>query len=112
MKILKLLENQIFYGPITSDTVRELIVKEGFVSVNGQKIALQDNNVIEEQLGKLDILCTEDLVYELVNCTDKVKDINRFLCVFQLKQPQSHQREWKFTTGFQDKMDEVVKDII
>ena len=35
LRILKLLENQIFYGSINSDTVRELIVKEGFVSVNG-----------------------------------------------------------------------------
>ena len=35
LRILKLLENEVFYGPITSDTVRELIMKDGFVSIDG-----------------------------------------------------------------------------
>lgn len=34
--------------------------------VDKQRIALTDNQIIEEQLGKFGIICMEDLIHEIV----------------------------------------------
>ena len=46
-------------------TVRELIYKRGYGKVNRQRIPLSNNSVIENSLGKYDILSVEDLVHEI-----------------------------------------------
>jgi large subunit ribosomal protein L7e len=47
-------------------TVRELIYKRGYGKVNRQRVPLSNNSVIENTLGKYDILSVEDLVHEIV----------------------------------------------
>lgn len=47
-------------------TVRDLIYKRGYGKVNKQRIALTDNQIIEEHLGKFGIICMEDLIHEIV----------------------------------------------
>lgn len=44
----------------------DLVYKRGFAKVNGQRLPIHDNNVIEENLGKFGIRGIEDLVHELV----------------------------------------------
>src|ERR1700733_13968956 len=45
-------------------TVRELIYKRGYGRVDKQRVPLSSNSIIEETLGKHDILSIEDLVHE------------------------------------------------
>merc|ERR1712182_141189 len=42
----------IMYGYPNLKTVRELIYKRGFGKVNGQRVPITDNNMIEEALGE------------------------------------------------------------
>merc|ERR1711998_286006 len=55
--MLRLVEPYITYGYPNLKSVRELVYKRGFGKVNGQRIALADNSVVEGVLGKYGIRC-------------------------------------------------------
>jgi len=59
-------------------SVRELIYKRGYGKVNKQRIPLSNNAVIEETLGKYDILSVEDLVHEIITAGPNFKQVCRF----------------------------------
>ena len=56
-------------------TVRELIYKRGYGKVNRQRVPLSNNSVIENSLGKYDILCVEDLVHEIFTVGPNFKQV-------------------------------------
>lgn len=56
-------------------TVRELIYKRGYGKVDKQRIPLSNNAVIEESLGKYDILSVEDLVHEIFTVGPNFKQV-------------------------------------
>ena len=56
-------------------SVRELIYKRGYGKVNKQRIPLANNGVIEEALGKHDILSVEDLVHEIFTTGPNFKQV-------------------------------------
>ena len=56
-------------------SVRELIYKRGYGKVDKQRIPLANNAVIEEALGKFDILCVEDLVHEIITAGPNFKQV-------------------------------------
>jgi large subunit ribosomal protein L7e len=86
-KMLTLIEPYIAYGYPNLKTVKELIYKRGFGKVNKQRIPLTNNQIIEQTLGKLNILCTEDLIHEIFTCGPNFKKANRFLWPFKLAPP-------------------------
>jgi hypothetical protein len=45
--------------------VQELIYKRGNAKVDGSRVPLTDNKLIEEHLGAHNIICMEDLVHEI-----------------------------------------------
>lgn len=59
-------------------SVRELIYKRGYGKVNKQRIPLANNAVIEETLGKYDILSVEDLVHEIITAGPNFKQVCYF----------------------------------
>jgi large subunit ribosomal protein L7e len=59
-------------------SVRELIYKRGYGKVDKQRIPLANNAVIEEALGKFDILCVEDLVHEIVTAGPNFKQVHSY----------------------------------
>ena len=67
-------------------SVRELIYKRGYGKVDKQRIPLANNAVIEEALGKFDILCVEDLVHEILSAGPNFKQVRiyRFFSSFAL----------------------------
>jgi len=83
-----LVEPYIAYGYPNLKTVRELVYKRGFGKVNGSRIPLTDNSIIEKELGKHDIICIEDLVHEIFTCGPNFKEANNFLWPFQLSAPK------------------------
>ena len=88
IKMLRLVEPYIAWGYPNLKSVRELIYKRGYGKVDGQRIALTDNAIIEKVLGKKDLLCIEDLVHEIFTVGGSFKDANNFLWPFQLSAPK------------------------
>lgn len=66
----------------------------GFGKVDGNRIALTDNSIIEGALGKHGIICIEDLIHEIFTVGPAFKQANNFLWPFQLSSPKG---------GFTDK---------
>lgn len=73
-----LILSHIFSEP-NLKTVRELIYKRGYGKVNKQRIPLSNNSVIEESLGKYDILSAEDLVHEIFTAGPNFKQVRHML---------------------------------
>ena len=82
--MLKRCSPQITFGYPNRKTIKELIYKRGFAKVNGSRIPLTDNEIIEKQLGKFGIICIEDLVHEIATCGPHFREANRFLWPFKL----------------------------
>lgn len=87
-EMLRLVEPYIAYGYPNLKTVRELIYKRGHARINGQRLPITDNQVIEEQLGKEHgIICMEDLIHEIYTVGPAFKEANAFLWPFKLSSP-------------------------
>ncbi|CAG9462208.1 unnamed protein product [Pedinophyceae sp. YPF-701] len=87
LNMLRRVEPYVAWGYPNLKTVKELIYKRGFGKVNGQRTALTDNAIIEQALGKHNIICVEDLVHEIVTVGPAFKEANNFLWPFQLSCP-------------------------
>ncbi|EKM55339.1 uncharacterized protein PHACADRAFT_255897 [Phanerochaete carnosa HHB-10118-sp] len=95
-QMLRLIEPYITYGEPNLKSVRELIYKRGYGKVNKQRIPLANNSVIEETLGKYDILSIEDLVHEIFTAGPNFKQVSNFLWPFKLSNPTGGWRTRKF----------------
>jgi len=85
--MLNLVEPYVTYGTPNLKTVTELIYKRGYGKINRQRVALTDNKIIEENLGKYNIVCMEDLIHEIVTVGQHFKEANNFLWPFKLSSP-------------------------
>lgn len=88
MQMLHLVEPFIAYGYPNLKTVRELIYKRGYGKLDGQRIALTNNKVISSVLGRMNIVCIEDLIHEIFTVGPNFKKVNRFLWPFKLSSPR------------------------
>ncbi|KAH8826990.1 60S ribosomal protein L7 [Flagelloscypha sp. PMI_526] len=95
-QMLRLVEPYIAYGEPNLKSVKELIYKRGYGKVNKQRIPLSNNAVIEENLGKYNILCVEDLVHEIITAGPNFKQASNFLWPFKLSNPTGGWRTRKF----------------
>ncbi|CAG8955254.1 hypothetical protein HYFRA_00011236 [Hymenoscyphus fraxineus] len=87
LEMLKVVEPWIAYGYPNLKTVRELIYKRGYGKVEKQRIALTDNAIIENTLGKYGIVCIEDLIHEIFTVGPNFKQAANFLWPFKLSNP-------------------------
>jgi len=87
IKMLRLVEPYIAYGYPTLKTVKDLIYKRGYGKLEKQRIPLSDNSVVEDGLGKKDIICVEDLIHEIFTVGPAFKEANNFLWPFKLSSP-------------------------
>ncbi|CBI38935.3 hypothetical protein VitviT2T_014008 [Vitis vinifera] len=88
LEMLQKVEPYVAYGYPNLKNVRELIYKKGFAKIEGQKVPLTDNNIIEQALGKHGIMCIEDIVHEIANVGPHFKEVNSFLWPFTLNKPE------------------------
>jgi large subunit ribosomal protein L7e len=95
MQMLKIVEPFIAFGQPNLKSVRELVYKRGYGKVNGQRVALTDNRIIEENLGKSGIICMEDLIHEIFTVGPNFKAASNFLWPFKLSSPNGGFRERK-----------------
>jgi len=87
IKMLRLVEPYIAYGYPSLKTVKDLVYKRGYGKLNKQRIPLSDNSVVEDGLGKKDIICVEDLIHEIFTVGPAFKEANNFLWPFKLSSP-------------------------
>ncbi|GAB2284155.1 60S ribosomal protein L7B, variant 2 [Dionaea muscipula] len=87
LNMLHRVEPYVTYGYPNLKSVKELIYKRGYGKVDKQRIALTDNSIIEQVLGKYGIICIEDLVHEILTVGPHFKEANNFLWPFKLKAP-------------------------
>lgn len=65
-RMLHLVEPYVVYGPPAASIVSDLLSRRGFGKVDGKRVPLSDNNVVENALGaETGMICVEDLVHEL-----------------------------------------------
>ena len=83
-EMLRIATPFITYGYPNLKSVRELIYKRGFGKINGQRVAINDNSVIESALGKYGIVSIEDLIHEIYTVGPHFKQANNFLWHFKL----------------------------
>ena len=93
--MLRLVEPYVAYGEPNLKSVRELIYKRGFAKVDRQRIPITDNQIIEKELGKYDMICIEDLIHEIITVGPHFKEANNFLWPFKLSNPTGGWRERK-----------------
>jgi len=87
LNMLRLVEPYVSWGYPNLKTIRELIYKRGFAKVDKQRVAIADNQVIEENLGDCNIICVEDLIHEIATVGENFKKVNNFLWPFKLNSP-------------------------
>ncbi|KAK3000573.1 hypothetical protein RJ639_021983 [Escallonia herrerae] len=87
MNMLHRVEPYVTYGYPNLKSVKELVYKRGYGKLNKQRIALTDNSIIEQALGKHGIICIEDVVHEIMTVGPHFKEANNFLWPFKLKAP-------------------------
>lgn len=88
-KHLHMIEPWVVYGKPSEGIVKDLIERKSFGFVNGSKVPLSDNTILERELGSMGIICMEDLVYELTNAGDSFEAVSKFLVPFPLAASKS-----------------------
>ncbi|XP_044754727.1 60S ribosomal protein L7-like [Coccinella septempunctata] len=87
INMLRICEPYITWGYPNLKSVRELIYKRGFAKINGQRVPITSNEIIEQRLSKSNIICVEDLIHEIFTVGDKFKFASNFLWPFKLNTP-------------------------
>lgn len=95
-QMLRLVDPYVTYGEPNLKSIRELIYKRGYGKVNHNRIPLTSNAIIEETLGKHDILSIEDLIHEIATVGPNFKQVSNFLWPFKLSNPTGGWRQRKF----------------
>lgn len=93
INMLRIAEPYIAWGYPNLKTVRDLIYKRGYGRVRGQRIPLKDNTIIENRLGKMNIICIEDLIHEIFTVGSHFRQANNFLWYFKLNNPKGGWRK-------------------
>jgi len=115
INMLRLVEPYITYGAPTQSTVSKLIYKRGYGKVNGSRIPLTDNSIVQAALGKYGIVCVEDLIHEIHTVGPHFKEANNFLWPFKLSSPLGGfaQKRRHFTEGGQaGSRDELINQLV
>ncbi|KAK1294302.1 60S ribosomal protein L7-2 [Acorus calamus] len=88
LSLLQRVQPYVTYGYPNLKNVRELVFKKGHGKIDKQRVPLTDNNVIEQALGKYNILCLEDIVHEIATAGPHFKEVSSFLWPFKLSRPE------------------------
>merc|ERR1719272_508988 len=88
INMLKYVQPYIASGYPNLKTVKTLLLKRGHGKVDGQRVRLQDNAIIQGVLGKYGIEGMDDLINEIYTVGPNFKRANNFLWAFKLQSPR------------------------
>jgi len=84
IQMLRIADPFITWGYPSQTTIKNMIYKRGAGKINGQRIKLHDNAVVEKGLGHIGIDCIEDLIHEITTVGDNFKEANNWLYPIKL----------------------------
>ncbi len=88
IRMLRLIEPYVTYGYPSLKTVRQLIYKRGFGKVDGQRIPISENAVVQDGIDEATgVRCVDDLIHEIYTVGPNFKAANNFLWTFKLSSP-------------------------
>jgi large subunit ribosomal protein L7e len=86
-QMLRIADPYIAWGYPSQKIIRELVYKRGYAKVNHQRIAITDNTIVEDHLGKRDVICVEDIIHQIYTVGEHFKQVTNFLWPFKLSNP-------------------------
>lgn len=95
LSMLRIAEPFITWGYPNLKTIKGLLYKRGYGKVEGRRVPLTSNGIIERQLGKYGIICMEDMVHEIYTQGKNFQKVTNFLWNFKLNNPKSG---WRMKT--------------
>merc|ERR1712071_734722 len=98
IQMLRICDPFIAWGYPTQATIKNMIYKRGAVKINGQRIKISNNAVVEKSMGADGIKCIEDLVHEIYTVGENFKTVNNNLFPIKLSCPRGGWR--KITNHF------------
>ena len=84
-KMVKLIESYVTWGFINKYMIEDLLRKRGSVTFGNNEPNELNNVDIENSLGKLGIVCIEDIIFELSKETQNAKEVLDYLGYFKLE---------------------------
>lgn len=88
LNMLKYVQPYVACGYPSVKTVKDLVLKRGFAKINRERIPIQCNEMISQELGKYGIHGVDDLIHELYTVGPNFKQANNFLWAFKLNSPK------------------------
>merc|ERR1711985_156428 len=79
MNMLRRVEPYVAYGFPNRKTVEMLVYKRGYGKVSGQRVRLENNFIVQENLQKQNMVCVEDVVNELYTCGPEFRKVKPYL---------------------------------
>jgi len=87
LNMLRIVEPYIAWGYPNMKSIHDLIFKRGYAKLKGQRIPIVDNKIIEEKLGKRNIICIPDLIHQIATVGPHFRQTTNFLWPFKLNTP-------------------------
>merc|ERR1711962_1127976 len=87
INMLRICEPYITWGYPNLKSIKNLMYKRGFAKINGRRVALTSNNLVEESLGKSGMICVEDVIHEIFTVGNNFQKATSFLWPFKLNNP-------------------------
>ena len=91
--MLRLVEPYIAYGYPSLKTVRAMIYKRAHLKSNGQRVRVLDNKQIKDKFNNDDLVCVEDLVYQIYTAGKHFRTVTNGLWPFKLSPPKGGMRQ-------------------
>lgn len=88
MNMIRRVEPYVTYGYPSQSVIRKLIYKRGYGKIQGSRIPLTDNSIVEKGLAKHGLASVEDLIHEIATVGAHFKEANNFLWPFKLNSPK------------------------
>jgi len=87
VNMLRIIEPYVAWGYPNVKSIHDLIFKRGYAKVKGQRLPIVDNKIIEDKLGRRNIICIPDLIHEIATVGTSFKQATNFLWPFKLNTP-------------------------
>merc|ERR1711915_300887 len=92
LSMLRIAEPFITWGYPNLKTIKQMIYKRGHAKIDGRRVPLYSNTLIEKYLGKYGIICVEDMVHEIFTQGKNFQKVNNFMWNFELNNPKGGRR--------------------
>lgn len=115
---LVLVEPFVAWGHPNLTTIQELLSKRSFAMIDGKRVPVSDNTIVEDHLGEKGLICVADMEHEIQTMGPAFDAVTSFLTPFVLDSPFTKTDiKWlhnnKFPAGDQgEKINEIIKGML